>query len=352
MGRFLLIGRLVARDLRRRPAQAALLLLVIAAAAATLVLGLVLNGVTSNPYQRTRAATAGPDVVASFLNLAPLPPGGRLATALAAMRALARAPAVTGHAGPYPVAWATLRVHGLKAGAMAEGRDQALAPIDQPKLTQGSWVRGDGVVIERSFADALGIRAGDLITLNDRPFRVSGIAVSAANAPFPHADFAMYGGPFPTAGFGMIWLTRASAQSLATTALPLSYLEDLRLADPARAGAFDSARSTGSMAALGLSSWQDIRQEDNNLVVSEQRALLVGSWLLGLLAIASVAVLVGGRMAEQTRRVGLLKAIGGTPGLVAAVLLAENLILALIAAAVGSRPDGWPRRSSPVQALA
>jgi len=65
-----------------------------------------------------------------------------------------------------------------------------------------------------------------------------------------------------------------------------------------------------------------------------------------------VAVLVGGRMAEQTRRVGLLKAIGGTPGLVAAVLLAENLILALIAAAVGSRPDGWPRRSSPVQALA
>ena len=33
--------------------------------------------------------------------------------------------------------------------------------------------------------------------------------------------------------------------------------------------------------------------------------------LLGLLAIASVAVLVGGRMAEESRRVGLLKAVGG-----------------------------------------
>jgi ABC-type antimicrobial peptide transport system permease subunit len=57
--------------------------------------------------------------------------------------------------------------------------------------------------------------------------------------------------------------------------------------------------------------------------------------LLGILAIASVAVLVGGRMADQTRRVGLLKAVGGTPGLVAAVLLAEYLALALFAAGAG-----------------
>ena len=55
---------------------------------------------------------------------------------------------------------------------------------------------------------------------------------------------------------------------------------------------------------------------------------------------ASVAVLVGGRMAEQTRRVGLLKAVGGTPGLVAAVLLAEHLVLALAAAAAGLAA-GW-----------
>lgn len=40
-------------------------------------------------------------------------------------------------------------------------------------------------------------------------------------------------------------------------------------------------------------------------------------------------------MAEQTRRVGLLKAVGATPRLVADVLLAENLLLALAAAAVG-----------------
>jgi putative ABC transport system permease protein len=71
------------------------------------------------------------------------------------------------------------------------------------------------------------------------------------------------------------------------------------------------------------------------VVAVDRKVLLIVSTLLALLAIASIAVVVGGRMAEQTRRVGLLKAIGGTPLLVAVVLLAENLLLALAATAVG-----------------
>jgi putative ABC transport system permease protein len=73
---------------------------------------------------------------------------------------------------------------------------------------------------------------------------------------------------------------------------------------------------------------------------NEQRVLLIGSRLLTLLAVASVAVLVGGRLADQTRRVGLLKAVGGTPSLVAAVLLAEYVVVALFAAAAGLAA-GW-----------
>ena len=64
MGRLALIARLVGRDLRHRPAEAILLLLAITAATTSLTLGLVLHGVTSGPYERTRAATAGPDMVA------------------------------------------------------------------------------------------------------------------------------------------------------------------------------------------------------------------------------------------------------------------------------------------------
>jgi putative ABC transport system permease protein len=53
-----------------------------------------------------------------------------------------------------------------------------------------------------------------------------------------------------------------------------------------------------------------------------------------------VAVLVGGRLSEQTRRIGLLKAVGATPGTVAAVLLVEHLSVTLVAAVAGLA-IGW-----------
>ena len=76
------------------------------------------------------------------------------------------------------------------------------------------------------------------------------------------------------------------------------------------------------------------------MIAKVQLVLITGSWLLALLALASVAVLVGGRMAEQTRRVGLLKAVGGTPRLVAVVLLFEHVLVGLCAAGVGL-VAGW-----------
>jgi hypothetical protein len=118
MGRVLLVLRLAARDLRRRPAEAALLLLAITAATTTLTLGLVLRDVASDPYQRTREATAGPDVVAT------VSPGPRPA-APAGLEALTDAPGVAGHSGPYPVTGAVLEVRGQLATAQLEGRDSA-----------------------------------------------------------------------------------------------------------------------------------------------------------------------------------------------------------------------------------
>ena len=52
-------------------------------------------------------------------------------------------------------------------------------------------------------------------------------------------------------------------------------------------------------------------------------------------------------MAEQERRVGLLKAAGATPSLAAIVLLAEHLIIAIRAAGVGLAAAGWWPRCSP-----
>src|ERR1022692_4713736 len=131
MGRILLLCRLAGRDLRRRPAQAALMLLAIMAATTTLTLALALHGVTSRPYQQTRAATAAPDVVAQLIsgphglrvqrNAGPEP---------AQVQALVHAPGVTGYSGPYPVIGVILRARGIAAVAEAEGRNQPAVPAD------------------------------------------------------------------------------------------------------------------------------------------------------------------------------------------------------------------------------
>ena len=72
--------------------------------------------------------------------------------------------------------------------------------------------------------------------------------------------------------------------------------------------------------------------------------------LLALLAIASVAVLVGSRLAEYTRRVGLLKAVGASPSLVAATFLTENLVLAWSPRRSGWCPGGSSLHCSPALA--
>jgi putative ABC transport system permease protein len=348
VGRALLVGRLAVRDLRRRRTEAVLLLLALLAATTTLTLGLVLHGVTDDPYQATRDATRGPDVVA---DVAPTPEGDEPAD-LAALEALAGEPGVTDHSGPYPVISAELVANGRTAPVQAEGRDATPASVDQPELTEGRWVEDGGVVVEAAFADAHGLHAGDRITLDGRSFRVTGVAVTAAIANGlapPYSLPAGLGGPGRTSAMGaapgLVWLTQADVRELAEVEDALSYILNLRLADPAAAAAFADERNLDSapgpvgpdspLLAPRLESWQHILDNANNIVRNERNALTAGAWLLSVLAVASVAVLVGGRLADQTRRVGLLKAVGGTPGLVVVVLLAEYVVVALLAAAAG-----------------
>jgi putative ABC transport system permease protein len=344
MGRLLLICRLAARDLRHRPVQAVLLLLAITAATATLTLGLALNGVTSNPYLRTKAATNGPDITATVF---PSGADSRELVNPAPLTTLASLPGVTAHSGPYPIAAVTLRARGFTVPVQAEGRDETSATLDQPLVTQGTWVRPGGVVLERTFAQALGVTVGSRVSLNGRTFPVVGLAVTAAAPEYPGVCFFLTCNADSQAhdsDMGMAWLTNAAARGLATSATPVGYVFNLKLSDPADAVAFVNAHpltmSFGPGAGSAWTTWQKIQNADNNLVSVAQQVLTPGAWLAIALAVASVAVLAGGRMAEQTRRVGQLKAAGGTPALVAAVLLAEHLFLALVAAAAGLA-IGW-----------
>ncbi|HEU5031008.1 MAG TPA: FtsX-like permease family protein [Spirillospora sp.] len=327
MGRILLVLRLVVADVRRHPAQAAMMLASITAATAALALGISLNGATDTLYRQTRAATAGPDVVA-------LSPGADRA-ATSALTPLAQASEVTAHSGPYRQYYTTLTAHGHTSRAVAQGADATPGPVDRPLVTSGTWVRPGGVVVERGFASAMGIRVGDRVTFAGRSRPVAGIAVTTAHTIYPWAQMIGPGGG-PDDYSGLVWVSEADTGALAAADLPATSLLYLKLRDPDAAEEFvDSRRAFGDEQPANFFTWRFMATQDAHILRESQPVLVIGSWLLALLAVGGVATLAAGRATKQTRRVGLLKAVGATPGTIAAVLLGEYLALALTGDALG-----------------
>jgi putative ABC transport system permease protein len=322
-----LVTMLAVADIRRRPAQAALLFIALAAAATTLTLALALAATSNSPWDRTRVATQGPDVVGSTA-LYPDPRGRAQQAGRAALAGLARAAGVVAAAGPFQTDMLPrgLSFRGIRITVEVEGRPEAPAAVDRPAVISGQWVRPGGVVIEQSFAQALGVRPGDRITLSGQAFTVAGLAVSTVRAPYP--QFMI----------GQAWVTEADAARLAGTGSGVLDAVDLHLASPAAAGAF--ARRYCASPAFTCRTWQQNRNTATGMGTTHA-ALLTGAWGLGMLSAACVAVLVGGRLAAQGRRAGLLKAVGATPRLVTAVLLAEHVVIAVLAAAVGLLLGWW-----------
>ncbi|GAA0546005.1 FtsX-like permease family protein [Actinomadura livida] len=330
MGRVLLVLRLVAADVRRHPAQAAMLLVSITTATAMLSLGVALHGATEKLYQNTREATAGPDVVAYS-------PDTRRTT-ITALQSLRQAPGVLAHSGPYRQYYTTLTAHGATGAAVVQVADPAPGPVDRPLLTSGGWVRPGGVVVERGFATALDVRVGDHVTVAGRPLPVTGIAVTAARAVYPWAPgIGPHGGP--SDGGGLVWAAERDTRALRSPDVPVTSFINLKLRDPGTARAFTTRDPAIAPAFehtwVNVRAWQDVARQDSVMLRDSQPILVIGSWLIAFLAIGGLATLAVGRATAQTRRVGLLKAVGATPGLIAAVLLAEYVTLALLADALG-----------------
>jgi hypothetical protein len=126
-------------------------------------------------------------------------------------------------AGPFP--WLRRLCADTAAGLrlQVERRDRTIASIDQPEVTNGRWVRRGGVVVERSFAAALGVRVGEPIVIGGRSLRVVGIAVSAAMVPYPSLALLSPGvdGGAPVHP-GLVWATVAEARSLSPSPASLS----------------------------------------------------------------------------------------------------------------------------------
>jgi ABC-type lipoprotein release transport system permease subunit len=337
VSRLRLAVRLASRDLSRRATETVLLFVALTVAATTLTIGLVLHGQTAAPYAETRQRTLGPDVVSVLF-----PGPGKTVTAgdRARLEAVARRPEVATASGPFPMAWASMEGGGVTGVAEVEGRGSAATTVDRPQVVSGHWVSNDGIVVERAFADSMGVSVGDTVRLDGHDVRVVGIAVSAALPPYP--QLCTIGCILDQPGWfsaqpGLVWASRHRVASLATPTEPLVWFQYLKLHDPASAPSFAAHYGQGgpSPGRPELTPWQDIAARQAELLGHERTVVVFGSTLLVILALATLVVLVGGRMADEVRRVGMLKAAGATPGFVTGLLLASYLAVGLAAAAVG-----------------
>jgi putative ABC transport system permease protein len=313
-------ARWISADLRARPVQAIAAVAVVAGVVAALLLSATLLEGATNPWRGLFAQTRGADI---WLHLEP---GTRAAP-------LARLGGVTGIAGPYRAAPATLALGAFKAPAELRAMSVTMPAIGRPLIRSGHWLSRSapsGVVLEASFAQAVHVQTGTRLVLEGLdgsavPARVIGIADTS--------DQGFY--PDQTPGLG--WVQSGLLHRVEPDWQHTEEVAGLRLADPESAGFLVQQVVTdlGSGRVISVSTWRSVQQ-----------SMARGDPLLGLLlalfglvalgaAVLAIGNATGGRILVQWQDLAMLKTLGFTPRQVIGMLLAEHAALGLAGAAVG-----------------
>jgi putative ABC transport system permease protein len=306
--------KLAFAGIRSRLLASALTILLSSAAAATIVLALEVGDTARDPWQRTFDAANGAHVLADVLSRADARRVGRL-------------PGVALRGDPVPSALASVRSGGGTDRLRLAGL-RAPARVGAPVRTEGAAQPADGIVLERSFAKALGLRVGATLKLAAEggpvELPVVGTAISPSQPRYPRRN--------P----GLAWVGRGTLKRIEPERSRWRWTQAIRLADPAAAQAF-AARAAASLtpATASFDTWQAQREEA--LRDAQPIELILTTYTIVLLVVvfAVVAILVGARATAQHREIGLMKAVGLTPRQVTAVFAIESAALGLIAVLVG-----------------
>jgi putative ABC transport system permease protein len=308
-----------------RPLQATVIGLVMLASAAASVLALAMIVGTSAPFDHAFARDHGAQVALTV---------GTSRATPARLAATTRLPGVAAAAGPFPLTEvsARIRLHGA-AGALEQqvvltGRPSPGGPVDDLALDAGRWARATGEVVWAQSRTSVPVTLGQQITLTGRPgnvrLTVVGIATSVtgtAQAWVTPAEITALHGP----GAAQMLYRFASA---GTTAAVSADIAALRAALPPGAllGTPQSYLAIRRQAAAQIAPWVPF-------VVAFGVIALVMSVLI-------VVNVVSGAVVSGTRRIGILKSAGFTPGQVTAAYALQAAIPALAGCAAGAVTGG------------
>lgn len=312
-------------DLRRRRVQAIVIFVIVTLTAGVGTLGIEILSAEAAPFDRAFEQQAGAHLQVVF--------DGRVVTP-DQLAATTRLPDVTASAGPWPSSILPFAFGTAKTYLRVAGRADPGGPVDRLQLVAGRWATQPGeIVLTRSFAQASQLAVGDQLTaisrLDKPTLTVVGevIDIDEADAAQQTPQGAWVApsqvagllGPSDHADYVMVFRFRQAA----TDAQLQQAAQEIEAALPPNA-------VTATLTYLAV-------KQIFTLISEFILAFLLAfaAFALGAVALIIANVVTGAVLASY-REIGIIKALGFTPGQVVLTFVGQMLLPALAGCIVGA----------------
>ena len=311
------LSRVIRSGMARRRVQTLVIGLATMLAVTASVLGGALLVSSEEPFGKAFDRQNGAQLTAQF--------DARMATA-AQLSDTAWPFGVTATSGPFPTATVTPGFDGYSGAPISvAGRSTPGGEIDKMTMTRGRWVKSPGEVVLSADTGPEG-RLGEKLEFPDLPGSPTLTVVGVARSVSRTAD---------------AWVLPSQIAELTPSGKVTGYQMLYRFvhADSSAWVSRDRAAITATVPAkslTGAQSWLGVKK-----VATRETALfvpfLVAFGVLGLvMSVLIVGNVVAGAVATGRRRIGILKAVGCTPGQVVRACAGQALVPATAGAALGT----------------
>ncbi|MFD0316286.1 ABC transporter permease [Streptomyces flavalbus] len=308
------VWRAARAAVRRRRLQTLVIGLVTLVSTVAMVLALGLLDAASAPFDKAFAEQRGPHVVAVF-------DPGRVSDARLARAA--RGPGVADAAGPFRQATVELPREaadfGLGGNLTVVGRPGPGGPVGRVDLWAGRWATRPGEVVVNRRSDW---------TADDLAKRIE-----VPSGP----DLTIVGFGFDLSRTADAWVAPAQITALRPTATQMLFrFEDAASDGRLRAQLAAVTEELPGDALTGSRSYLALKDQIGGSARAYAPYLLAFGVLGVVVAVLIVANVVSGSVISGFRHIGVLKALGFTPGQVLAVYLTMICVPALLGCALGA----------------